>query len=58
MQKMIFISEKQYYLVLKTYDKIIKEEMKKPLKKRQLLKGQSNPENIPFKAGQLDYNFN
>lgn len=46
MQKMILIPEERYYKMLETYDKVVNEleEMKKPLKKRQLLQRQSNPD--------------
>lgn len=52
MQKMILIPEERYYKMLESYDRIITEleQMKKPLKKRQLLQRQSNPE-IDTKAG-------
>lgn len=45
MKQCICIPVEQYELMLETYDKVVKEleDAKKPLKKRQLLQRQSNP---------------
>lgn len=52
MQKSVLIPVEQYELMLKTYDELSKEleATKKPLRKRQLLQGQSNPD-TRIKAG-------
>ncbi len=46
MQKMIMIPEERWDKILETYDALVLEleEMKKPLKKLQLLKRASNPD--------------